>query len=289
MTGYDISTVGTLPHSNIHGQFEVYQGDILSMGELIARTRNKDIVLHLAGVSGIAESRQSPRKTYLANTMGTVNVLEACRVNKPNAVVVATSNHVYGSQPVQPHNEEASLNDLDTYSVSKICADYIARSYGLSYNMNTAVIRNTNCFGIGDPHNDHIVPGTILSILRGQSPIIRSTGKIRKGYLYVDDVAEAYLDVGEWLSLNPNKCGEVFNVAAEPVSTHSLVSLICKLMDYDRKITTNNQPTPEEHQWLDDSKIREQVGWKPRHTLEEGLIKTIEWFRTQEVNRNENE
>ena len=110
--------------------------DMSHIGDTL-RADRPDVVGHLAAQSGVEASRSSGYDSFRLNVLGTVNVLEACLFHGVKNVVVASSNHVYGAQTVWPVPEDAPLNQLDTYSVSKTCADYITRAYAHNYGMNT--------------------------------------------------------------------------------------------------------------------------------------------------------
>jgi len=256
--------------------------DVTNPASMLAVVADRDICIHLAAVSHVEDSRSNPLTAWQTNVQGTWNVLDACRTYKLGAVVVAASNHVYGAQPTYPVPETAQLNQLDTYSATKICVDYITRSYAHNYGLPAAVIRNTNCFGPDDPHSSHIVPGTILSLLEGKTPVIRSTGATKKGYLYVDDVVDAYLLVAQRMyrtgdSLIPQH--GVFNVGAPAISSLKLVQKIMDLMlDRLEDPIVLGQANDQHDEQMDSSRIK-ALGWEPKYTLEQGLEKTITWFR----------
>lgn len=258
--------------------------DILTFHDFLRYMQNypPSIVIHLAALSNVGQCRPIPHETFRVLALGTVNVLEACRLHPVDALVTASSNHVYGQQVASkmPTGEDAQLNHLDAYSVSKICADYMARSYGKVYGLPVSIIRNTNCFGPDDPHDDHIVPSTISALLRGDSIQLRSDGKTRKGYLYVDDVAEAYLDVAQWTTEN-RSCGEAFNVTGETLPTLELVERIAQVMGVKAKIKMGTADPLDYDEQLDDSKIRVVVGWRPRHSLDDALRLTVEGFKAR--------
>lgn len=254
--------------------------DITDVAAMMAAMTDKDICIHLAAVSHVEDSRANPLMSWQTNVQGTWNVLDACRTFNVGAVVVASSNHVYGKQEIYPVPETAKLNQLDTYSTTKICVDYITRAYAHNYGLSAAVIRNTNTFGPDDPHSSHIVPGTILSLLDGKTPVIRSTGTVRKGYLYVDDVVDAYLLVAE----NAYNHGafnndNVFNVGAPPIAARDLVQMIMTIMDAtDQDPIVLGRPTDQHNEQMDSTRIM-SLGWEPKYSLQEGLEKTIAAFR----------
>ena len=261
--------------------------DVTNPAAMLAAMSYADICIHLAAMSHVEDSRNNPLLSWQTNVAGTWNVLDACRTYKVGAVVVASSNHVYGKQEVFPVPETAQLNQLDTYSATKVCVDYITRAYAHNYGLPTAVIRNTNCFGPNDPHSSHIIPGTILSILVGEAPVIRSTGLVKKGYLYVDDVVDAYLLVAEKIYTGTTEArllrGKAFNVGAPPISSLDLVRLIMGVMgkSSEESVSILGKTNDQHDEMMDSSRIT-ALGWEPKYSLTEGLEVTIEWFRAQD-------
>jgi CDP-glucose 4,6-dehydratase len=278
--GVDLNGEGTLDAHGIKGKFPMWLGDIMDYNALLNATVGYDVVIHLAANSGVEESRRDTRRAYELNIMGTVNVLEAARERGVGAVVIASSNHVYGKQAAAPFYEEAPLNQLDVYSVSKIAADYITRSYYHNFDLWAGCLRNTNCYGIGDPHMKHIIPGTIATILDGDTPIIKSLGRTKKAYLYVDDVAEAYLAMGKYLYEGGDP-GSGFNISTESVSVFTLVDTIGHMMESLREPIIMGEENDQNDEYLDWTRARELLGWEPAFSLKQGLEKTIEWYRSE--------
>ena len=256
--------------------------DILVLPDLFDLLKDQEVCIHLAANSNVEESRKAGRRAFEVNVRGTWNVLEACLLNEVGSVVVASSNHVYGKQEHFPVPEIAPLNQLDTYSATKVCADVVARSYAHNYGLPVAVMRNTNCYGPRDVHTSHIVPGTITSILNGEPPVIRSQGVVKKGYLYVDDVVDAYLLIAKLMLEKVIPFGEAFNVGAIPVSAQYVVDLIQDIMGDTSEKVIKGEPNDQHDEGMDSSKI-EGLGWKPKYSLSAGLQRTIEWFREQRL------
>lgn len=251
--------------------------DILDFGMVRRCIEDKDIIIHLAAISNVPKSRGIPRSAFEVIAQGTVNVLEAARLyEKCEAIVTASSNHVYGQQEVYPTPEGAPLRNLDPYSVAKVCADYMARSYMEVFRLPVVALRNTNCFGPDDPHEDHLVPTIIRALQRGEPIRFRSDGLTPKGYLYVDDVAEAYLAAAE---LAASGRWGAFNVTGERETPRGMVRRISGIMGTGYHIQFGAHDPLEHHEDLDDSLFRSLTGWKPKHTLDEALAKTIEGFK----------
>jgi len=261
--------------------FDMTEGrDILDLAQIRGALSgyNPDVVIHLAAQSGVEAARDRAFDTLRLNVMGTVNVLESCRDYDVKDVVVASSNHVYGEQAKRPFTEDMALNQHDLYSVSKICTDVITQAYAHNYGLNAVAVRLTNTYGPGDPHSDHIIPGSILSLLQGMVPALRSMGLVKKSYLYGEDCADAFITIAD----NCEKLkGQAVNVVgSEPISSHSLAALLTEIHGWSAAPLIGGIPNDQHDEFLDGSKMK-MLGWEPQYTLQEGLEKTYEWFKSQ--------
>jgi len=282
VTGFDLDDRGTLPWHGIVGKFPILKGDILDLDSLTMSMPNYDAVFHLAAISGVEASRSAGYGAFQVNILGTLNVLEAARRMEPGVVVAASTNHVYGKQISLPAKETAPMNQMDTYTVAKIAADYLTRGYWHNYKVPTIAIRNTNCFGPFDPHNDHIIPSVFQSILREEAPIIKSNGQTQKSYLHTADVARAYMMMAE-AGLNGRGLGEAVNVSGEPISVLALVLLMLKAANSALQPIVLNEPNDQSNEHLDTTRLKGLTGWEPRYTLSSALDDTFRWFREQRV------
>ena len=213
---------------------------------------------------------------------GTWNVLEACRLHPDlvKRVVVASSDKAYGEHDALPYTEEMPLQGRYPYEVSKSCADLITQSYYHTYGLPVAVARCGNIYGGGDLNWSRIVPGTIRSLLRGESPVLRSDGKFIRDYIYVKDVSSAYLRLAEGLSA-PEVRGQSFNFSPEsPVTVIEIVNMIRRLAQCEHIQPTilNSAKGEIRNQYLSSAKAAEVLGWKPAYTLEKGLKETLAWY-----------
>ena len=280
--GLDMSNTGTLGEYDLKGdpQLVGMLGSVLDLPAMLNAVRDADIIIHLAAQSGVGKSRDQGHKAWELNFMGTLNALESARI-KDKPVIIASSNHVYGNAAFYPTPETAIPNRFDPYSASKIAGDVAARSYAETYGVQVVSIRNTNCFGPADPHMDHIIPGTIMSVLDSRSPVIRSSGKTSKNYLHVDDVASAYALAAEAMLAGKMHSPAVYNVSdnAEPSTVVDLVTTIIRLMGSDLTPVIEGTDQPDDvNEQLDSSMFRELTGWKSR-PLEDALYQVIESFK----------
>jgi CDP-glucose 4,6-dehydratase len=240
------------------------------------------IVFHLAAQTIVPIAYASPLSTFESNIAGTWNLLEACRVyKKTDSIVVASSDKAYGEVEQLPYTEEMSLRAVYPYDVSKACADRISVCYAKTWDVPVAITRCGNFFGGGDLNWNRLVPGTIRSILRHQSPVIRSNGQFIRDYIYAEDAVSAYLTLAENLALNSTLKGEAFNFSSQnPLTALELTNQIIALMQSELEPIILNQINAEiPAQHLDSTKARDMLNWRPIYGLQEGLMKTIEWYK----------
>ncbi|MBT4174745.1 NAD-dependent epimerase/dehydratase family protein [archaeon] len=249
---------------------------------LLERTINEyeiDTVFHLAAQAIVGTANRSPLSTFDSNIRGTWHVLEAARVSKlVKSVVVASSDKAYGSQKVLPYTEETPLQGEHPYDVSKSCTDLISLSFYKTYGLPVCVTRCGNLYGPGDLNWNRIIPGTIRSLYMNESPIIRSDGTFIRDYLYLADAVDAYLTIAE----NIEKCkGEAFNISTmNKINVLDLVRLTSSLYPSVIQPTVLNEVQGEiKDQYLSSEKIKNVLGWVPKHSIEEGLRGTIAWYR----------
>jgi CDP-glucose 4,6-dehydratase len=153
--------------------------------------------------------------------------------------------------------------------------------YATSFNLPVAVTRCGNFFGGGDLNWNRIIPGTIRSVIRNEIPIIRSDGKLIRDYIYVEDAVSAYMTLSQALTLDPSLRGEAFNFSNETQKTvYDLTLCIIKLLDSNVKPIIQGKNINEiKAQYLDSSKAKKILSWYPEFGFEEGLKKTIEWYK----------
>ena len=271
--------------SGMLGRVCVVRGDVCHQ-ETVERTLGEyeiDTVLHLAAQTIVGIANRNPVSTFESNIRGTWSVLEACRRSPAvKQIVVASSDKAYGSHEQLPYSESAALQGRHPYDVSKSCADLLAQSYAATYGLPVCVTRCGNLYGGGDLNWNRIVPGTIRSALAGERPIIRSDGSYIRDYFYVEDGALAYLTLAEQLAARRELAGEAFNFSNEiQVTVLEVARLILRLTGReDLELSVLGEAQNEiTHQYLDATKARETLSWRPQFTLEEGLAKTIAWYR----------
>ena len=273
-----------LARTGLLERVKVVRGDVCEQA-LLERALGEheiDTVFHLAAQTIVGIANRNPVSTFEANIQGTWALLEACRRSpQVHQIVVASSDKAYGDQDILPYNEETPLQGQHPYDVSKSCADLIAHTYAKSYDLPVTITRCGNFYGGGDLNWNRIVPGTIRSLLRGQRPVIRSDGQFVRDYFYVEDGAAAYVLLAERLAANPSLRGEAFNFSNEiQVTVLDLVRRLLHLMHSDLEPDVRNEVSNEiRHQYLSAEKARGQLNWSPSFTLNDGLLRTVSWYK----------
>lgn len=263
----------------------IVSGSITDLG-LVERALNEHevkICFHLAAQAIVGVANRSPMSTFESNIRGSWVVLEACRQNRlTEAVVFASSDKAYGTQPELPYTESMPLLGSNPYDASKACADILARTYHGTYGMPVAIARCANIYGPGDVNYSRLIPGTIRSVLCGERPIIRSDGSPLRDYVYIDDVVNAYLTLAEKAD-RTGVSGEAFNFGTDqPISALDLVTRILAhgdRPDLEPEIQGKGSLSGEiDRQYMDSSKADTVLGWSSRIGLDDGLKRSIAWY-----------
>jgi len=273
-----------LVRERIVERIDVASGDVADylFVERVLAEYEIECVFHLAAQTIVGIANRNPTSTFETNVGGTWSLLEACRRSPlVKQIVIASSDKAYGSHEQLPYGESAPLQGRHPYDVSKSAADLIAQSYGVTYGLPVAITRCGNFYGGGDLNWNRIVPGTIRSVIREERPIIRSDGTYVRDYFYVEDGAASYLALAEALARKPELRGESFNFSNEsPMTVVEVVDRVLKLMGSDLKPEIRNEATNEiRAQYLSAEKARTRLDWAPLFTMEEGLTRTISWYR----------
>jgi CDP-glucose 4,6-dehydratase len=260
------------------------QGDLRD-GELLRsllREHGVSAVFHLAAETIVGTVHASPVRGFETNVRGTWTLLDACLAEGVERVVVASSDKAYGAHEELPYREDFPLQPTAPYDASKAAADIISRSYAASYGLPVAVTRFANIYGGGDVNFSRLIPETVCAALDGRAPVLRSDGSPERDFLYVEDAAAAYLAIADGLDRDDVR-GEAFNAGggrAHPVG--EVVETIIRLAGTDVEPDVRGTGNPEgeiDRQYLDPTKLRAVCGWEASVGLEQGLERTIAWYR----------
>lgn len=280
----DVHARSPLRIQGIDARVNRVRGDLCDAA-LMERTVGEyevDTVIHLAAQTIVGTANRSPVSTFESNIRGTWTLLEACRTHQVPRVVVAASDKAYGAHETLPYREDFPLQPKYPYDVSKAATDLIARCYWHTYEMPVAVTRFANIYGGGDLNRSRLVPEAIAAALGGRRPIIRSDGTPERDFIYVEDAVRAYLAICDALDSGEAR-GEAFNAGGErPHSVAEVVSLVCKVAGTELEPDIRGTGTPSgeiDRQYVDSTKLRTMTGWRPQVELEDGLRRTVEWYR----------
>lgn len=236
-----------------------------------------EYIFHLAAEPIVQEAYTNPHKAFETNIMGTVNVLEAARINgRVKGIIVASSDKAYGKTK-KAYTEDSPLRADHPYDVSKASADLISQTYFKTYGLPVVVTRFGNVYGEGDLHFGRIIPDICESIIKKKVLRIRSDGTYVRDYLYVKDVVDGYL----FLAGKINKIkGETFNFSSnDTLSVLELIEKAEKILEVKipYKIL-NNAKNEIPYQHLDDAKVK-RLGWNNMFTLDNQLEQVIQWYK----------
>ena len=239
-------------------------------------------VFHLGAQTLVGVAKKDPVGTLEANVRGTWMLLDAARQCGVSQVLVASSDKAYGDSSILPYREDHPLQGRFPYDVSKSCTDLITTMYARTYELGAVIVRCGNLFGGGDLNFSRLIPGVIMATLRNQPFLIRSDGKFVRDFLYVEDAADAYLRLAENLGADPSLAGEAFNFGLElrPTMIELTEKVLAMMGRPDLRPVVQNIASAEiREQYLDASKAKTRLSWSPRHGMDEGLRRTIEWYR----------
>jgi len=191
---------------------------------------------------------------------------------------VASSDKAYGTSPILPYDESVPLRGQHPYDVSKSCVDLLSQSYWYTYKLPVNITRCGNFYGPGDLNYNRIIPGTILSVINNERPIIRSDGSYIRNYFYIKDAADGYITISE---NRDSVLGEAFNLGSEErYSVLEITNLVLKVMGSKLAPVVRNEVSNEiKEQYLSIKKVKETLNWKPKYKTEDALLETVSWYK----------
>tara|TARA_B100001109_G_C18848551_1_gene468077 strand:- start:681 stop:1676 length:996 start_codon:yes stop_codon:yes gene_type:complete len=267
---------------NSFSQVEVNYVDIANFKELnsFLNSNDFDIIYHFAAQTQVGDAINNPIRTFKSNIEGTWNILEICRhSNLP--IVIASSDKAYGISDRLPYKENFELKGEFPYEVSKSVTDLLANTYRKTYDQNLVTLRCGNIYGGGDLNWERLIPGVIKWLLEGEVPVLRSDGSYIRDWVYVDDVVMAYIEVGNKLYERKVRNTSYNFSSSDNFSVDYVYRKICELIKGEYIEPAYNISSDKEipSQYLDSSLIREDLDVVAKVNLDEGLEKTITWYK----------
>lgn len=244
----------------------------------IIKEKNIAVCFHLAAESIVESGQEDPYQTLKINTLGTLNILESARKNNLEKVIIASTVHVYGDNPL-PFKEEYTPRPTRPYETSKTCLDLIAQSYIETFDLPVLISRFCNIYGPGDKNFNRLVPKTIRSVLNNDRPLMWG-GKSIRDYLYIDDAITAYLKLAEVAVPLVGK-NRIFNFGTgDHYSVEEVIKMIIHISG--KKVTikkiTEERTNEILKQYVSSNKAKKILHWSAKIPFESGLKKTINWY-----------
>jgi len=269
----------------ILARIDFQEADVLDLPALYDACRGVDYVLHQAAIPSVPKSVLDPLASNRANLDGTVNLLMAARDAKVKRVVYAASSSAYGDTPTLPKHEDMAPNPISPYAVAKLASEHYMISFYRCYGLQTVCLRYFNIFGPrqdpGSPYSG-VLAKFITQMLKGEQPTILGDGKQSRDFTYVDNAVEANLLACSVPAMEV--AGRVFNVATgRRFDLNETFQILKKLTGYPGKVNYGPERAGDvKHSLADLSRATRHLGYTPKVDFEEGLRRTIDWYRSQE-------
>jgi nucleoside-diphosphate-sugar epimerase len=261
-------------------QAEIIEFDIAEAKNLVELFKGADYVIHQAAIPSVPKSILDPVTSHRSNVNGTLNVLVAARDAGVKRVVYASSSSLYGDSPTLPKHEEMMPKPLSPYGAQKLFGEMYCQVFTRSYGLETVALRYFNVFG---PRQDPSSPYSgvlalfIPAVLQDRRPTIHGDGLQSRDFTYVQNVVEANL----LACTVPGVGGQVFNIArGDRITVNSILQQINKITGKDvSPIYSEPRSGDIKHSQADITRAREHLGYEAAISFEEGLRRTIEWYR----------
>ena len=268
--------------ADIKNKIKFYKEDILNLNFLQKIFKDVDFVFHEAALRSVERSVNNPLETNKVNIEGTLNVLLAARENKVKRVIFAGSSSSYGEQKSKILTENLCPRPLSPYALSKLTGEFYLKQFYQLYGLETITLRYFNVFGpYQDPTNEYanVIPIFICKMLKDEQPTIHWDGEQSRDFNYIDNVVEANI-----LAMKAKKTsGETVNVCnGENFSINQMFEMINKILGKNIKAKKGPKRPGDMRSTLGDPTLAEKVlGFKAKINFEQGLKKTIDWFKKQ--------
>src|SRR5579864_8669346 len=271
--------------TEILSQIDLRESDILDLNAMHQACAGVDYILHQAAIPSVPKSVLDPIGSNRANVDGTVNLLVAARDAKVKRVIYAASSSAYGDTPTLPKQERMTPDPISPYAVAKLASERYMISFYRCYGLETVALRYFNIFG---PRQDPTSPYSgvlakfITQMLAGQQPTAFGDGKQSRDFTYIDNVVSANLLAAK--APASEAAGKVFNVATGTrIDLNQTFELLKKIIGYKGELKYGPERSGDvKHSLADLSRTEKHLGYKPLVSFEEGLRRTVDWYRGQQ-------
>ena len=281
--GYDVRVfdsfqTGMTNLETVKGKIEIIKGDFLNHADVLQALKGMDYVFHYISTTVPPTAVKDPIYDVQTNVIGTVRLLQLAVASKAKRVIFPSSGGtVYGEPASLPVHETHALNPMDPYGISKLAIEkylnYFNRAHGLDY----LILRYSNPYGERqNPHGQQgVIPVFLNRIKMGEHPVIYGDGSVERDYVYVGDAAEATI-----AALEKKTAHKIFNVGSGAgASLNQLIEIMSGVAGKKiEPVYTEDTTIRVQKIVLDVSRIRDEIGWKPGTSLQEGIERTWRWL-----------
>ena len=260
---------------------ELIEGDLRSYHIVHEAVCDIEVVFHQGALPSVPRSINDPITTNQVNVEGTLNILDAAKSAGVRRVIYASSSSIYGENPTLPKQEDMTPLPISPYAVAKLAGEKYCQAFTRSFGLETVGLRYFNVFGAGqDPKSQYaaVIPLFITAFLDGGRIQIHGDGEQSRDFTYIDNVVQANLKA----AVAEGAAGEVFNVACgERTSLNQILDDLRKVTEVDVDLEYGpDRPGDVKHSLADISKAREILDYNPAVSAQEGLRRSVTWYRT---------
>ena len=270
--------------STFRDRIEFIECDLRNAAEVAEACKDVDFIFHVAALPSVPRSVKDPRTSHTANIDGTFNLLEGARAAGVKRIVYSASSSAYGNQPGFPRRETMVPMPIAPYPVQKLAGEFYMKCYWQVYGLETVCLRYFNIFGprqVPDSPYSGVMAKFTLQMMRGERPTIFGDGEQGRDFTYIDNAVSANLLA--MAAPSENIAGRVFNIACgERHSLNKTFRVLAELLDFKEQPLYGPPRTGDIRDSLADiTAAREAFGYHPAVSFEEGLRRTVEWYKQQ--------
>ena len=266
---------GTL--DSVGARMTLVHADLKDQEALENALEGVDAVIHMASLIEVSESVKYPLKFAENNIMGSINLLEAMIETGVKKIIFSSSATVYGVPKTLPITEDMPLGSANPYAASKIAVEQFLEAYNKNHGFDVTILRYFNPYGPGESHEPetHAIPNFIKNALEKKPVPLYWKGEQVRDFIYVEDLASAHTVVLNQTGFN------IFNVGTETgIKIIDVVNRLSDILGYSLEIEDlGERPGDVSANYASSAKLKEVTGWEAKVGLEEGLRKTIEWYK----------
>ena len=283
--GLDNFSTGRIENlAGLEGKLDLLELDLCDADAVRAACEGIDYVLHQGALPSVPRSVQDPRTSHRSNIDGTFNLLEGARAARVKRVIYAASSSAYGNQPGFPRRESMTPQPIAPYPVQKLAGELYMQSYWRVYGLETVCLRYFNIFGprqVPDSPYSGVMAKFILQMMHGEQPIIHGDGEQGRDFTYVDNAVQANLLAAHRPAALV--AGRVFNIACGQRHTlNETYAVLARLLNFPHPTQHGPDRQGDVRDSLADiSAAAEALGYHPQVGFEQGLERTVAWYKAQ--------